>query len=43
MWKMIHKRWLSLLVFGADMVTRFALQVTSVYGIFIKKKFRKMQ
>lgn len=34
MWKMIHKRWLSLLVFGADMVTRFAASNKCIWYLY---------
>ena len=34
MWKMIHTRWLSLLVFGADMVTRFAASNKCIWYLY---------
>ena len=34
MWKMIHKRWLSLLVVGADMVTRFAASNKCIWYLY---------
>lgn len=41
MWKMIHKRWLSLLVFGADMVTRFAASNKCIWYLYQEMKFQK--